>query len=107
MNPDLYIVQQSFGFSLWALNRYGDRWRPPTFYEDIFLNAYSQVLGQIDEADEDEAEERVRQAYRRHVLVNFCEQFGLVELRYGEGFFGPLEAVRAADRFHRMVRFTV
>ena len=107
MDPNLFIVQQSFAFSLWALDRYGDRWRPTSFYEDIFLNAYPHVLSLLEMCEEDEAEKCVRQAYRQHVLVNFGAEFGLVELGDGESFMGRMEAVRVSQRFGQMVRFEV
>jgi hypothetical protein len=47
--PELHIVQNSFLYTLFVLQKYGDILRPCSFYEDLFIKAFPNA---IDEAPE-------------------------------------------------------
>lgn len=78
---EIFFIQQAFLFSLFLLEKYGDTFRPQTFYEDIFLEAFPALLNEIEETSYQTPEEAVRRAYFYRMLHHFAGSFGLAELR--------------------------
>lgn len=106
--PEFAIIQQSFLFTLWVLDRYGDSWRPNTFYEDAFLKALPQVLIEAEEYRSNWAqpEERVRSCYSLRCLERFVCFFGLGETdrKPGEVRYGEFQ-IRKTPLLGRVVKF--
>ncbi|NOQ67252.1 MAG: hypothetical protein GQ556_08575, partial [Desulfobacterales bacterium] len=63
------------------LSKYGSKPRLQTFYEDIFLAAFPDLLHEINETPYQSAEQTVRSAYFYSTLEHFAGFFGLVELQ--------------------------
>ncbi len=89
---EIRFFQNSFLFTLHLLTRYGDTPRTNTFYEDAFLQAFPQVLDQLEPESYCSVEENVRRIYSRRCLRNFAGFLGLAEIieepdeRFGEKF---------------------
>jgi hypothetical protein len=77
--PELDFPRQSFFFTLYLLRKYGGKTRLQTFYEDIFIKAFPQLLDKVDERPYMSAEETVRLAYSQRSLADFAVFFGLIE----------------------------
>ena len=80
--PEIRFIQSAFLFTLYLLTRYGDSWRPHTFYEDSFLNAFPMVLQEmvLQEMPPDtifEPDVAVRNCYTWRTLEHFAGFFGL------------------------------
>ena len=78
---EIPFVQQAFMFTLYLLSKYGDKPRPQSFYEDIFLRAFPALVREIDEKPYQTVQDIIRRAYFYRTLENFCQFFGLAELR--------------------------
>lgn len=79
--PDLQLMQDGFLFTLYLLTRHGDSWRPPLFYEDLFLRAFPMLLD--DESLQDQIfspDDTVRRCYEWRVLVRFADFLGLAAM---------------------------
>lgn len=91
--PEIPLIQQGFGFSLYLLHRYGDQWRSPQFYADAFLQAFPDLP---EEIGEDEHRflapgEQAQTAWELRTRNRFGGLFGLVdwlEDPEGEGGLG-------------------
>jgi hypothetical protein len=76
---ELGIVQHSFLFSLFVLQKYGHEPRPEGFYAETFLRAFPMALEAIREPLFGTAEQYVSSCYRIRCLERFARFFGLVE----------------------------
>lgn len=74
------IIQHSFLFTLYLLQRFGAEWRTSTFYADIFLRAFPAVLGEARPYPFESAEEQITRCYTIRALDRFAEFLGLVEI---------------------------
>ena len=90
---EIPFIQQSFLFSLYLLNRYGNDWQTNTFYEDCFLRAFPNLLPQVQPFGSYYSPEKVlRNSYSIRCLEHFAQFMGLAETerpahdRYTEGF---------------------
>lgn len=73
-------IQTTSPFTLWLLHRYGDQWRPATFYEDAQLQAFPMLVDEIEPKRFSEPVEEVRSLLRLRTFSLFY-WFGLVEQR--------------------------
>lgn len=77
----LYIIQDSFLFSLYLLNKFGNEWRDKSFYEDAFLRAFPQIDKMVAYVRYGTAESFIRNQYSIYTLGHFAALLGLVEER--------------------------
>lgn len=77
--PEFDFPRQSFLFTLYLLQKYGGKTRLHTFYEDIFITAFPQLLEEVGDRPYMSAEETVRRAYSLRSLGKFAVFFGLIE----------------------------
>lgn len=79
--PDLPIVQDGFAFSLYLFHRFGNEWRPITFYQDRFIEAFPAALSEVpaEGSWHRTPEEMVRQTWALRTVDRFARFFGLVE----------------------------
>ena len=75
--PDIHFIQQSFLFTLYLLNRYGNDWRPQDFYEDCFLRAFPMVLDEVEPNSYFPPEKQVRSCYTLRAFERFAGFLGL------------------------------
>jgi hypothetical protein len=79
--PDaLSLIQHFWAFSIYLLQRYGDEWRPSTFYEEAFLNAFPAVANLPMHSAFQDPESLVKNAYRLRILKHWFVWFGLAEV---------------------------
>jgi hypothetical protein len=79
-NDEINFVQHSFLFSLYLLNRYGDKGQSSLFYEDCFLNAFPMVVNEVDDQPHWPAEKAIRSAYTLRILVRYADFLGLAKV---------------------------
>jgi len=79
--PEIPILQQSFLFTLYLLQRYGKKWRSEEFYQDAFLTAFPTALQGIETEINLTPVEVIRLSYTRRCLNNFTQFLGLSEIR--------------------------
>lgn len=77
--PELDFPRQAFLFTLYLLHKYGGQPRRDTFYEDIFIKAFPQLLDEVTGTPYMSAEETVRSCYSQRSLAGFATFFGLIE----------------------------
>lgn len=77
---DLYIIQRSFLFSLFLLQKFGDEFRSPAFYEEKFLQAFPTVLDEVSDRVYRSKEEYVSLCYSLRTIQRFAQFFGLIEM---------------------------
>jgi hypothetical protein len=106
--PELRFIQSAFLFTLYLLMRYGDTWRPHTFYEDSFLHAFPAVLDEIPPSPVMTREEEIRNCYTWRTLVNFSGFLGLAAVEpVSEERFSHQYRVKALPLLHQAVQFHV
>ncbi len=70
--PELPIVQQAFLFTLYLLARYGDTFRPASFYEDMFIAAFPEEVPNVPEVFLDTGEDTMKRCYSLRSLSRFA-----------------------------------
>lgn len=104
---EIPFVQQAFLFTLYLLQKYGGEFRPQSFYEDIFLQAFPNLVRDVEEVPYQSVEETIRRAYFYRTVMNFAVFFGLAELReIKEGWFVRYE-VKKLPLLNQLISFTV
>ena len=78
--PSLGIIQQSFLYTLYLLDRYGGKPLHQEFYENSFLKAFPGVVREVEGNAYSTAEETVRRCYTHRTLESFARFLGLVKL---------------------------
>jgi len=74
------FIQHAFLFSLYLLSLYGDDWRPASFYEDNFLQAFPAVLNETTHHPDFPPDWEFRSCYTLRTLVNFADFMGLAKV---------------------------
>ena len=77
---DAHFIQQSFAYSLYLLHLFGRKKRLESFYEDKFLKAFPDVLGEFDETSYATPEESFRHCYAYRTVIHFMQFLGLAEV---------------------------
>ncbi len=105
---DIPFIQQAFLFTLFLLQKYGGKFRPQSFYEDIFLKAFPDLSREVEKTPYRTVEETISRAYFYRTLKHFAEFFGLAELQKisGGAFPGRYE-VRKLPLLDQFVSFSV
>ena len=105
---EIYFIQQAFLFTLFLLKKYGDKSRPQSFYEDIFLEAFPDLLHEIKEVPYQSAEETVRSAYFYRTFDHFAVFFGLAKLQaIPGGEFPTLYKVKKSPLLDHFISFSL
>ncbi len=78
--PEIYFIQHAFLFTLLLLQKYGDAFRPASFYEDLFLFAFPKVISVVPDVFDDTREDTLKHCFSLRSLSRFAHFFGFVEL---------------------------
>lgn len=76
------FIQQSVGFSLYLLQKYGNVERLGTWYANEFINAFPDLLLEINESYFT-PEQALTNCYSHWLFKNFGEYFGLLSVKGG------------------------
>ncbi|GFO54852.1 hypothetical protein GMSM_18590 [Geomonas sp. Red276] len=77
---EVAIVQQSFLFTIYLLQRYGSDWRTSDFYAENFLRAFPMAVREVPPSPYWSQEETITRCYTLRALERFAEFAGLVEI---------------------------
>ena len=77
--PDAEIVQKSFPFSLFLIQKYGNEKRKPLFYSGKIIKAFPRSLDEFDERLETR-ERSLLSCYSLRVFKRFMKRFDLIEI---------------------------
>ncbi len=106
--PELGIIQNSFIYTLWLLQKYGQQWRPHTFYADKFFQAFPSILDEIEPSPYEDPEKTVHSCYTLRMLENYLKFMGLAELHQtSEGIVSRQYNVRKLPLLDAVIRFHV
>jgi hypothetical protein len=103
----LDIVQQSFLFTLFLLQKYGATWRPAEFYADCFLQAFPMAVMNVEQRSYDTPAETLQRIYTLRSLERFANFFGLAELKLvsSKSLYQRKYNIRATGLLEAAVRF--
>ena len=78
--PQSWIIQGSFGFTIFLVQKYGNDARNIEFYSDKFLRAFPSAIQDYHGNIVFSAEEKFQNCYYLRVFKRFLKRFGLVNL---------------------------
>jgi hypothetical protein len=104
---EIPFIQQSFVFTLYLLSRHGDDWKPFSFYEDCFLQAFPMVCDEVEPKTYITAEDHIRNCYSIRTLERFLHFMGLarVERIVGDDQIESGYRIRKSPLLDEVVRF--
>ncbi len=80
-SADVPLIQQSFLFTAFLLQRFGEEWRDTDYYEDAFLQAFPDTLAGFVAGAYFTPDLIVRATYSGLALHQYAESMGLAEVR--------------------------
>jgi hypothetical protein len=106
--PEQDFLRQSFLFTLYILQKYGAKTRLHTFYEDIFIEAFPQLLDEVPETSYASSEEIVRRSYSQRAMDDFAAIFGLIEFTStSEDYLARQYEIKKLPLLDQLITFTV
>lgn len=78
--PESWIIQGGFGFSIFLVQKYGDKAREIKFYSDKYLRAFPSVMRDFPDTEYSTGEEQFQRCYYLRVFKRFLKRFGLIEI---------------------------
>jgi len=106
--PATPFMQRSFAFSLYLLDKFGDDWRPASFYEDAFINAFPHLRGAVDGLSLEDSIELTKSTFTYCNMEDFGEVFGFIETKHDRpGILGHVIELRKTDLLGQLVKFHV
>lgn len=106
--PEFPFIQTSFLYTLLLLTRYGDEWRPDSFYIERYLRTFPMLLQEAPDIGYQTREQFIGRCYSLRMLQRFAEFLGLVEIeRIGNRLLPDEFKVRKLPLLERMVRFHI
>ena len=108
MYQEIPFIQQSFLFTLYLLSKYGSKSRPQEFYEDAFVQAFPNLLNEIEKVPYQSPEESIRDAYFNKTLKDFAEFFRLAKLQpISEVNYRVLYEIKKSTFLDQYISFTL
>ena len=101
------FIQQSFGFSLYLLSRYGNNYQHTDVYGDYFIDAFPDLLLDVEESY-CSPEDSIKHCYGSWIFERFSHYFGLAEIKYTaneKGYLTETE-VKATPLLKAFVHFS-
>jgi hypothetical protein len=106
--PDSPMIQQSFAYTLYLLWRFGEDWKPASFYADCFLQAFPLVPDEFRDVPTGTPEETAARCFALRSLDRGAELLGLVEIDHDpDRRLLPAYRVRKLPLLDHVVRFSV
>ncbi len=103
---ELPFVQQAFLFTLYLLHKYGNSWRPATFYSDNFFQAFPVILQEIEPKLYESPQDTLKHCYILRTLQRFSAFFGLADIEQVSKEPGNREyRIRATSLLEQAVHF--
>ena len=105
---ELFLIQQSFLFSLYLLQKYGNSRQSSTFYADNFLEAFPMLINEVEPKLYESPEDTIKQCYTLRTLQRFADFFGLADVEQISN--EPLNhkyRVRALELLDKIVKWHV
>ena len=78
--PETWIIQGGFGFSIFLVQKYGDKPREVKFYADKYLRAFPSVMRDFPDEEYSTGEREFQRCYYLRVFERFLKRFGLIEI---------------------------
>ena len=82
--PESTIIQGGFGFSIFLVQKYGNKPREIRFYSDKYLRAFPIVMGDFPDTSYSSGEKEFQRCYYVRVFERFLKRFGLIEIVEGD-----------------------
>jgi hypothetical protein len=103
INPHFQVT---FAFSLYLLDRFGDDWRPTTFYSDALLKAFPRILSPYRNYTYSTPESMFASEHTSFVFKYFAVFFGLAEAQYeDEKYYSRIVCVRKTKLLDHAVQY--
>lgn len=103
--PESPIIQQSFGFSLFLAQKYGDKQKNVKFYSDKFLRAFPEIIEEFSDIPYLTKKGLYEKCYYIRVFDRFLERFGLVEIEKSGKFPSEEQFIMKKDLLDSLIKW--
>ena len=78
--PESWFIQAGFGFSIFLVQMYGNKYRPTDFYSDKFVNAFPKALDDFKDTEYRTGKRAYQNAYSLRTFTRFLKRFNLIDM---------------------------
>jgi hypothetical protein len=103
--PDSWIIQGGFAFSIFLVQKYGDKKRKTSFYSDKFLRAFPAAIGEFPGRSYSTPEEQFHDCYSLRTFERFLLRFGLIEIETERDGYKSKMWAKKTDLIDALVRW--
>ncbi len=99
--------QIGFGFTIFLLSKYGNRFYKSNFYAEKYLNAFPAVIDQFVTTDYlDNSLMRIHECYSLRTFERFLKYFNLIEMTKNSSKFNAISKVKKSEIFDKVITVT-
>ncbi|MFQ5974777.1 MAG: hypothetical protein ACE5J5_00480 [Candidatus Hydrothermarchaeales archaeon] len=105
--PESWIIQGGFGFSIFLLQKYGDKAREIKFYSDKYLRAFPSAIEEFSGTLYLGSEDEFRRCYYLRVFRRFLKRFGLIEIEEDPSFISANHTIIKKELLDQTIRWKI
>lgn len=105
--PESWIVQGGFGFSIFLVQKYGDKAREIKFYSDKYLRAFPYVMRDFPDTEYSTGEKQFQRCYYLRVFERFLKRFGLIEIEERANFLSDNQAIIKKELINHVIEWKI
>lgn len=105
--PDAWIIQGGFGFSIFLVQKYGDKAREMKFYSDKYLRAFPIAMRDFPDAQYSTGEEQFQRCYYIRVFERFLKRFGLINIEEQGDFLSKNQTIIKKELIDQVIRWKI
>lgn len=104
--PDSWIIQGGFAFSIFLVQKYGEKKRKTSFYSDKFLRAFPAAIGEFPGRSYSTPQEQFHDCYSVRTFESFLLRFGLVEIETEWDEYKRKTWVKKTDLIDELIKWS-
>lgn len=105
--PDAWIIQGGFGFSIFLVQKYGDKPREMKFYSDKYLRAFPSVMRDFPDEEYSTGEKQFQRCYYIRVFERFLKRFGLIEIEEKGDFPSKTQIIMKKELIDQVIKWKI
>ena len=102
--PEAWIIQGGFGFSIFLVQKYGDKAREVKFYSDKYLRAFPSAIRDFHDTEYSTSEVQFQRCFYLRVFKRFLKRFGLIEIEEKGDFLSNNQTIIKKELIDHVIK---
>ena len=103
--PESWILQSGFGFSIYLVQKYGDKSREKNFYSGKYIRAFPSLIKDFPDTKYSTSEKDFQRCYHLRVFERFLKRFGLIEIEEKGDFLSKSHFITKTDLIDKVIKW--